>query len=748
MVLPGSFSHTPVMSPDVFVYVNGVMREAIDISLQIETGGGLPDALIGSGSGIRSRTGSITFAPVAAVDEDAHPLRGSGGWRPNIGDEVRVVSVIAGVSFPRFKGRVDSVEASFFYDASISVSVTDALGDYLERVVSVEPTIRNDYASTSWVVYTALEAAGLGAIMPPSGRCVIHNHMQNGYVPTVGKRGATAGGTSGDHEYGITAISGGITVIDGEDARAGDYVCIFGRASRLWDSEVSVTFNNSHEIRLKHVRATNQLILSTPNGGTLWSGTWTGTKTLPYLALLISDKDIRVWTSEKDSVLVPSTTFSSPSYPTSSTGRFLIGVDVRFCSTVSEFQRAIDNVLELPMGWKKSALETTTVKAMRGYENVPASHIVDAWCDATLSTIWVDEVGKVNVAARDRLVNGSPARSLAMRDKVLSGGWEIGRDGKRNQVIVKGITPNLRGGASDGRAYTIAYQPSNVQELKYGEEDVEFIKIPDDEDWYGVDATLSPVADLKKGIDNTLAFNSPGRGSWWSIVYQNDKNTEIMQWTGSEDFQVRLEKLGQRTFKATHLVSGATGSGGTPKYFKATATAPSTKLYFGARGVPTPIIKANTVAQWADYSVVGSNSANDLSLQDYVLEADWWIPMADAQKYADALSSELVQDRFTFDRVEVLWNPSRQVGDSETWLFIDSEGVTLWAAQVLISGYSEKWDSNGAPSQTVDAQVKSLTDARTGKMYADRSTAYARYAETMNSGKTYDEVYAALPGKV
>lgn len=750
MVLAGKFEHSTVMSARTFTYVNDVLRETVDMSFQIDTGGGLPESLVSTGSGIRSRTGHITFASDQVVSGAPSPLNGFGSWKPVVGDKVRVFAEVNGVQFPRFTGRVDSVEADFFYSPFITVGVTDALGDYLKRVVSVQPTLANDRATTGRVAYTAMEFAGLGAIPPAGGRCVIHNSMQYGFVPVIGKRGLSAGSENGD-SYGVVANTGGVTEIVGEDARAGEYVCIFGRASSNWDSGWRVNFDDGSYLALMYLRGSETLVLSSSKSGELWRGKWTGTKTLPYLAVLVADPDIRVWTSERleDSVLVKTRDFANPLYPVSTIGTFLVGIDVRFSADVPTFQNAIDNVLEFPLSYKKSALEKYTVSAFRGYENVPASKVVDDWCGATLSSVWMDERGTPVAQARDRMVTGSSSRVVTLQEKVFSGSWKVGTAGKRNRVVVKGLTPNLRGGGADPtKANTIAYQPNNIQEIEYNVEDVEFINVPDDEDWYGVDATLSPVADLKRGIDNTTYFNAPGTGSWWSIVYQNDKNTEIMQWTGSEDLQVRLEKLGQRTFKATHLVSGATGSGGTPKYFKATATAPSTKLYFGARGVPTPIIKAYAVAQWAEYVLVGAYTAGDLSLQDYTLEADWWLNQQDAQRYADALSSELVNERFSFDGVDVLWDPTRQVGDTETWNFVDDSGRTRWTAQVLVTGYKEEWDENGVPSQSVDAQVKSLVDPLAGKTYADRSRAYSSYAQSAGSGKSYDAVYAALPGKV
>lgn len=707
------YAGKPVLAADLEVYVNGVLREVTRASWGVDTSGGLPDGLVSAGSGIISRTGSLTFAPSEKVASTAaHPLRqGASRFPPREGDSVVINAVVDGVRYRRFTGRLGAVSSPFFYSGEVTAEITDSLGDHLQQVVSIEPQLGlgGNYLRSSWVPYTALEYVGLGALPPATGgRVVLHSHFQNGQLPLVGRQ--TASGTASGDSYGLMAVSNNVFSVDSTVQRNGGYVCVFGRASSDWDSDVSVRFSNGHSVKLKHFKGSHKLELSTSAGGTLWTGHWKGTPTLPYLAMLIADRDVRVWVSEtsKSSVLVPVTSFPTHVRPVSATGTFLIGVDVRFCRSVPEFQAAIDQVPELPVSWASSSLEQDRIKATRGYENTPARQVVQEWADATLGVLYMDEWGKPIATARDRLIAGGSQQTVTVGERVFDGHWEIGRDGKRRGVTVKGLQVNVRGGRYDA-ASTVVYQPANKQELEFGEEDVQFIPVPDDEDWHAVDVDWKPVMDRQRNIDNTGAFNNSRVGSYWGIASQYDTVPDDMVWTSSETIEATLEKLGQRTYKATHLVSGTRSQFANPKFYQATATRNDSKLYSAKRGIPMPIIRARALAQWVGYGVRGAHSANDMSLKEFILEAGWWLSPGDAQRYADALSRELLTDRYTFDGVEVLFDPRRQVGDTETWECRDADGNVLWVASVLVTGYSENWDG-GVPTQRVDVQVKSLTE--------------------------------------
>lgn len=707
------YAGKPVLEADLEVYVNGVYREVTGGSWGLDTSGGLPDGLVNAGSGILSRTGSITFAPSETVAATAaHPVRrASGLFPPREGDSVVIDAVVDGVRYRRFTGRLGAVSSPFYGSGAVTAEITDSLGDHLQQVVSIEPQLGlgGNYLRSSWVPYTALEYVGLGDLPPATGgRVVLHSHFQNGQLPLVGRQ--TASGTASGDSYGLTAVSNNAFSVDNGVPRDGGYVCVFGRASSDWDSDVSVRFSNGHSVKLKHFKGSHELELSTSAGGTLWTGRWEGTQTLPYLAMLIADRDIRVWVSEssKSSVLVPVTSFPTHVRPVSATGTFLIGVDVRFCRSVPEFQAAIDQVPELPVSWVASSLEQDRIPATRGYENVTARQVVQDWSEATLGVLYMDEWGKPIATARDRLIAGKPQQTLTVGERVFEGRWEIGRDGKRRGVIVKGLQANVRGGRYDA-ASTVVYQPANKQELEFNQEDVQFISIPEDEDWHGVDVDWKPVVDIPRKIDNTKVFNNSRVGSYWSVSFQYESSAEDLGWPSTESLKATLEKLGQRTYKTTHLVSGNQTNNDNPKYFQSTTTLKGSRLYSANRGINMPLIRARALVQWVDYGVRGVNSVNDMSLRDFILEAGWWLSPGDAQRYANALSSELLTDRYTFDGVEVLYDPRRQVGDTETWKCRGDDGKVLWEASVLVTGYSENWEG-GVPTQRVDVQVKNLTD--------------------------------------
>lgn len=395
---------------------------------------------------------------------------------------------------------------------------------------------------------------------------------------------------------------------------------------------------------------------------------------------------------------------------------------------------------EKPPILKLSALETQRLHAVRGFENVTAEKIISEWCAATLGTVWVDEEGRLNLAARDRLATGKPSITDTLGEKVFAGAWTTARDGVRGGVLVKSQEPSLQGHETLTRG--VVYQPENIIELIPNETKEIFYTLPDEVDMVGLDTGFRPVVKARDGIYDWATFNS-SEGSWWAISFENKGDPEGYRWTGGQSnheiLHASLEVLGQRAVKMSFRVD-SNGPRKIEKYYLVTPTLGADTLRFGNRGVAMPILRANWVITWVDKQVyVASGAAGG---GDFELEATWWLQPQDATRVAKALAVELGVERITFDSLSMLWDPRKQIGDSHILRSTDEAGAR-WEVEYILTGYRETWEGH-VPSCSYDLGAKRVTDMRAGKTYADMAAAYTTYA-TIPASKTYGQMYEALP---
>lgn len=732
-MLPGTYNPGPVIEAKLRIYVNGEERPHTSASWQGNTTGGLPESLVAAGDGVYSRTGSITWAPQTAVT--LHPLAPVGEirWTPTHGDKVYIEAEIGGVKFPRFTGYLGASTYSLTKD-EVTTQITDGLGDALQTVLSVPPG-SGGYLRSSWVAYRALEQAGLGVLPPVTSDTVLHDAYQGGVRPAVGEYG---GGGIGYGDMGVASASAAITKALNVP-RGGRDIMAYSRAGNTVDvSEIRISLSNGATAFLRFTPANRELSFSAPGKGFVWSKQLPPSETTHILAFKMNSVGTRVWLSQTESVLIREATIPSDVTVLEATGTRIVGVKVDYLTDWRDGARRVESMSEKPPRIMLSALETKRLPAVRGFENVTAEKIVSEWCAATLSSVWVDEEGLLNLAARDRLAAGKPTIKDTLSERVFAGAWRTARDGVRGGVVVKCQEPMMNG--HDGLTLAVAYQPDNIIELIPNETKEIFYTLPTEVDVIGLDTTLRPVIKARDGIYDWEGFNKP-TGSWWAISFENRGQPEGYRWTGPErhheSLSASLETLGQRTIKMTFRVD-TNGTSGIEKYYLVTPTI-ATDLRYGNRGVPMPVIRANWVVTWVDRVIRVSSGAVGT---DFELEAGWWLHPQEAQRVAEALASEIGTERVTFDSLSMLWDPRKQIGDSHI-LQVDDEQGARWEVEYILTGYKESWDGN-VPTCSYDLAAKRVIDNRAGKTYADMAEAYSSYA-SIPASKTYGEIYAALP---
>lgn len=733
MAQSGVYAPGPVIDADVTVRVNGVVREHVSMDWAGDTTGGLPDQVVSAGTGMRSRTGTIHWAQEDVQAEPPHPLRQTAGWPPREGDKVVIDATVdtgqGPYTFRRFTGRLGRTTGSLT-DGTLTSTITDTLGDSLRKVVTVPPTISyaQHYSRTHWTMYQALAQAGLGAIPGPDSDTILWNGYQGGLNPLVGE--LINSGTEYGDPYGLSIWSSALTGPDGTPRNSRDVLVLARAATAGATPSVSLRIG-SRVITLTYTRSTDAYTLAVSGVGAI--GTWQrrDDSPLPLLAFRVSGVGIRVYTSPTTAADVTTVVIPQSDTVDQVGGETIAGVSVRYTSSAAA-ARVVASTNPLPASIRRSALEQERIPATRGMENVRARQVIDSWSEATLASVWMDEHGQAHCVARDQLLTTPVSRSLRIDERVFDGSWSVGDDSVVSAVILKGEESTTQR-PSPVYDKAVIYQEGSSRTVEASEVIERFIEAPGEMEWGPID--LSPS---RFGTDPMLG-SLPGRGTWVGAVSSlSDSNDDPETWVQQSGigYSVVIERLGQRTLKVTETLTGIPG--GRTVYLKTPLV--GTQIHPAFRGQPSPTIRGLWTTTWMDFTITGASTGPDWA-EELSHDSSWWLTPADAQRVADALAAEVTEPMPTLSRVDVLWDPRRQIGDVEEWTAVDKTGAESWRARVLVTGYSEAWDGR-VPSQSVDVRVISWADPTSGKTYNDLSKAYTTYAGMTG---TYQQVYDALP---
>lgn len=742
-MLKGKYEPGPVIDATLRIFVDGVERPHLSASWEGNTSGGLPEALVTIGDGIHSRTGSIVWAPESAVVDSPLAMAGDSRWVPTHGAQVRIVAEVGGVEFQRFYGTLGASTYSLTTD-TVTTAITDGLQGGLQSEVTIPPMHETAaYGRTAWVAYRAIEQAGYGVLSPVSDDTVLQNSHQYGAAAAVGKM-QTPGSGYGT-PTGLTALHAQTTLALLGVARGDRDLMIYARAGEARENASwSASLSDGSIISASWDSSTQRLAVWTSRAGHIVSiPIESPPDGAPLMCVKINAQGARVWKSPTESELYPRGGIPGTPELVSVTTSRTLGIKADYLSDWEDGARRVSLMGRPLPKLKVSALEQVRVPATRGFENVTCQSVVEAWCAATLSAVWIDEEGRLNMAARDRLAEGKSSITDRVSERVFGGSWKTARDGVRSAVTIKGLESNSRGAGSIPNI--VANQPGNIQELQPNEKAEFFVTWPDNVDVHDLDTRMKPVVQAKKNIFAWDEFNK-GFGSWWAISFENTEKPEGYRWTGGnanhEDLTAMLETLGQRTVKLTFMVAKKS-SGGPEKYYLCTPSLAVGNLRYGNRATPMPVLRCGTLVTWTDYKIT-AKAKGEAGRRggEFTLDSGWWLTPEDARRVARALVNEISVEKSSFDSIPMLWDPRKQVGDTVTLQAQDQAG-TAWEADCLITGYREAWDGK-VPTVSYDMDMKQLRNLRAGKTYGDMARAYATYRD-IPSGKTYAEIHNRLP---
>lgn len=754
------YVRTAVSAPEVTVTVAGVVRKAESVSISAEGGGGLPDQVSSVGTGMLSRTGSITWSSDEAVDRMfGNPATAliPGGWPPAQGDPVTVDVTVGGKTWRRFTGRIGKTKGGVATGSLVS-DITDDIEARLTNPVTIGAT-SNSSAEGTFYAAEALRLAGIGPLPadPPTG--TILYHLAASGVALVGK-GPWGGATDGQGTPPVSVMSTSYA----EPADTGSTSTGLLLFAELCDPRLNVsgsttiTLTSGARIDLslgQEVDGRIPVTVSTSLGTAGTVPVTMGRDGITDLCVHISSTGaaIQVWDGAKFvnisvpvAVRVPVTekvTRFTPLSYSSMTGVMLIRTNGTG-TVMSEAQARPRHRISRPYqstspGNVVGNPSTGGFQFTRSIVSTTSRSILDQFCQAGLYSQWIDEHGRYVIR---HVTSPMPSKRqttppLAL-DEMVDASWTVDSTEVVSRVLVQHQVGHLRS-IMPSNTVTTDNQPRtyDAEEFEAGATSLSvetWYSVPETEEWGPLNL---PVRRL------TSSSTSRTINAAYSYTAAQVRTETATTWADKAATPVTVtsvaERVGPRSVKVTDTITKPAADA------EVILALPENGDHFYktglVRGGPAPVLRAAWITDWVDVEKSG-RFTGPVWAPAYVHEAGALVPPYQAQWVADYLSYWLSEPRLVFDQIDMLWSPSRSVGDSEVWDWWWSS-VDLPRTSVLIAGITEEYQTGSAPTQTITARL--ATDVtREARDYQDLADQYARYAD-IPSTRTYQDVYSALP---
>ena len=290
---------------------------------------------------------------------------------------------------------------------------------------------------------------------------------------------------------------------------------------------------------------------------------------------------------------------------------------------------------------------------------------------ATLTAMWIDELGVFNWAPSIVLRGRPSLASLTTEGDVTELGWEDSLLAVRSRVELSHEIPAV----SKSRWDTILFHEGGGGPLDSGQVQAEFIKTPDGEDWVGIDTTIYV---LKTG--EWSAYNSR-QGSFGGGVFTSSGATTS---EAGLTFSVALEVVDNRTLKFTQSVGPLPAD----VKFEPVTSPTDPALWERMRDKPLPVIRGFAKTQWAEAAITGATSGPSWA-PVLTHELGPWANRDDGtaiipQRIADYIASQVSAPSPTITSLAVIPDPRRQLGDVITISSAAYMGAVLTALVVGI----------------------------------------------------------------
>lgn len=728
-----------VQSPRLRVLVEGVERPVESVDFGSDSTGGVPDRLVSAGTGILSRTGTITWGrePGTTASGSWSPFaRQVDGWPPAEGDKVVIEATDGTNTWRRLTGQIGATTGSLA-DGTLTSEISDSVEPDLRQSITLYPEVGATRTSTS-LPSRALASVGVTAL-PPIGpdTNVWADASDYPRSPGFGRLSDhSAPDGSGSLVPSVSAF--GSPVMSGKiELNRTSGSSLIARFRRGSGGAVSMTLRSS-------AGAETVFSFSISSTGTCTvskDGTTTGTTTLPIDA---SDFIFLYVYTGVSNVEVRSADGSTAYLGSVPAGRYVRTIEISraVVMTYGQLYRSIDEELKVavPRIIASNSMSLYAPAASRSIEGLQVRTVLDRWCAATLASQWIDEHGRYNLVARDRLVSAPVSRTVNVPSTVIAGSWSYGTEASYRGATVTYETASVRGRAdADARIDLPELEPRSYTEATTEDRWL----TPDSEDEWGPIGSYTRNLGEIPGADDVMKANVDGLILTMDNAETAIEKKELWGRQSNVTYSASAERIAPRTVKVATSVSKPPTGYTAHRRLMGLNAGDFDWWSRGLYGRVTPIVRTSWVSTWTAGVAIGSTTS-DTGTSVYEHDAEWYVTPADAKKIADSLSEELTSTMVTLSDIDVLWDPSRQIGDVETWISADASGREEWRAKVLVVGYSEAWAGTSAPTQSVSVRVIELTDPTSGKRYVDLAGAYARYNDIPSSA-SYQDVYNALP---
>ena len=592
------------------VLVDGVERPHSSWDVSGEVGGDLPEQVTVL-SGAVAATGTIEWARSSPVSERPVTPFGRGvGWLPPMGARV-VIQEGDGTSWwTVFTGTIDSTTGDLSGPA-VSKVVDDL--DRLETPFSHEAlqrTMPPRYRAESsyrgvglthlYYVDAALRRAGFFALPPGGSRQAVSVPAQSSMWPELGTMlTGVAGGTDGG-SWAVTS--------DGPDGASISNVWAtysparaeaYGTPTRL---SMTVAPDHAGTALMRAVWGGRTVLLSVASSRTViaYLDNVEVCRLVLGAAVRVSlHIDNRAWEMRTD------TGASSTGTAASGSGASVLeSVEIRVTSAgrAAGFHVGYTNASNR---WEYTDFVPSArydlsdqsllglMDAGPGIEGTTSGSVLDDISRATLSAMWIDELGVFQWVPSRSLTGRTPARTFTTADDILAMPWRDDLRSVRSRAVVRHRLP----ACTRSRWDNVLWQQGGSSDLESGGQAADFITPGADTDWVG---RMSPP--LKLGDPGSATLAETNWGSLTGGVVAS-RNTDSI---ASSELSVDISQIAPSTWRARYTAGSIpTGSKIEMRFPRA-----STTIWPRLLGEPLPIFRGWAKTEWTDIETVSDSQWN------------------------------------------------------------------------------------------------------------------------------------------
>lgn len=745
----GDYSTAGVPAPITRrVFVNGVHRHHVADSWDAEIGSDLPDQ-VSAVTGIKARTGKVTFAPVRVVDDAlTTPLRRSSGWPPARGDVLTIQDEAYPQRWTRATARVTSVRAGLG-EGEVEVDWSDDLDSSLSQITELPPVAKrmpgeeitesgmlkrhwHRTAIEPWgIAVEAFEDAGM-RLLPSIPDVDFYALFQGSVFPRIGRISqaySTGDLLEWDPESGFQYLAQWSYFTPAYESRdSGDCFTVYLRKTRGGpDAQTRWTMNDGSELRLT---LQNSSVALSRNGTVIAQRGFTSSSPLPWVGASIAYDSVTFFLEDQ----THSITYADR-IPSGGIDWDRVRVLGAACLAVSYVPRAGWPGFNWPSlqyrGWGRGLVYNTD--CTRAVEPQTVRDLLDEIASATLTGYWLDEHGILQWAPSNVLEGRAPAETITTRSDVLAGSWVETGGGVASTVVASYEAVAL---TSQSTVSVVVGEATSGKTMSNGDVDEEFVGPGADEEW--IEPDMSPLSSAAAGetIYNDAMFSVWG-GSYVSTEGEDgngnpDSDATTYGWAQSRGWlSIDVENLTPRRWLVTHSV-GANSTGEPAPQVQLVVLPNSKQIPVLWRDTPLPIWRARGRASFTNATYVSRIGPSWAPAYEHGLGA--WGSRADARRVGDYLGERMSTIQVVLSELDVIPDPRRQLGDV---VEVNAQGTLGGSLRCLVVGIHESSGDNGV-RQSLDLRVIRSTPSPT-LTYADLEASAATYAGP-ESRATYSEI--------